>query len=683
MLNEVVCPKCKAKLRSNNDLTGKTVRCSKCQERFVASADVAPPPVSQGDTQMLSAMEIAAMKPKAAPVKSALEAMDDLPVLDPMPAAKPVAKAVPKVVAAPAPAEIPAPPAPANAFAFDEVAEKPRKRKPADDEDDEDEDPRPRKKTRSDDDDEDQDTVVDEAAPASTGAFAFDEAPEPASKKKSKRRLDDEEDDDRPRKVKGKPAKKGPPVLLLAGVAVGFFVLAGGGVAAYLLLGKKSVAKAPTSAAAKAPVEVADAKPTKPGTKATAGVEPPPATKPEKPDTPPPPKGKGPKVNPKTPAAGGPKSNLPKAPAADPMLVSAIKEKFTIDAAPESIKAFRIVGEGPDRKIFIARNSFAGFQGQGALDTIDRYAIDSGAKIGSCEVKADGVKWPRPFEPSPDGKHILIEGPVGRFSLFSFEENKYLIQGEDPFAGKANRKGPLKGLNWKGNDAFHVSDHNGSTDEWSVATRKLKKAGPNLPDADAEAKVVVHPLDDGGELLAVLRDSQFYILQQGASKGPGSLPEASAVPIALAGSTLANRIKMAVVAQIKDTTQFMVYILNFSDADKPPLAIRLPEGIGPVTGIGWQSIDSIVVTIEGGAAALVIDLEEEYPIAYVKSPAAKAQIFGKATFNSLWYAVADPAGKTQVGGINLDFDGYKKMAEDAKGNKSPVYIVPGEKGIAK
>jgi len=674
MLNEVSCPKCQAKLRSNNDLTGKTVRCSKCQERFRASPNNAPVGASLGDSQTLSAVEIAALKPMAKPVRSALEAIDDLPVLDAMPAVKTVVK--PVAISIPAPAA-----SSANAFAFDEAPEPPRKKRARAEEDEEEETSAPKKKKKSRDDEEEQETVVDEiASPTATDAFSFDEAPTP-SNKKSKRRIEDDEDDEddddeedaKPKRGRPKVAKKGPSVLLLAGIAIGFLVLAGGGVAAYLMLGKKDVAKAPTSAAKSVAAPEPDTKATKPDTKAT-GTEP--ITKPTGKGKPPP------KGGPKTPPAA-PKSNIPKAPAAETKLASVTKDKFTIDTSPDSIKAFRIVGDGPDRKIFIARNSFAGFQGQGAIDTIDRYAIDSGAKTGSCDVKSDGVKWPRPIEASPDGKHLIVEGPAGKLSLYSFEEKKFLIEGADPFAGQANRKGPLKGLNWMGNDTFLVSDANGSTDEWSVADKKVKKAGPKLPDAEADAKIVVHPLDDKGEVLAVLRDSQFFLIQKGKAQGPGSLPEASAVPIALAGSTLADRVKMAVVAQIKDTTQHMVYILNFSDKDKGPIAIRLPDGIGTVTDIGWQSVDSLIVTIEGGAAALLIDLEEEFPVGYIKSPSAKAHVFGKATFNSLWYAVADATGKTQLSGVNLDFDGYKKMAEDAKASKIPVYIVPDEKGISK
>jgi hypothetical protein len=688
MLTEVFCPKCQAKLRSASDLTGKTVRCGKCQERFRASPNSAPLEASAGNTQMLNAVELQAMKAAAKPVRSALEAIDDLPVLEPMPAPKAAAKIAAKPVAAASPTPIPA----TNAFSFDDAPpEKTKKKKRVEEDegeepvakkkkkrvDDEDEKPVTKKKKKARDAEEEIDTVVDGVnAPTAAGAFSFDDAPEPPKKKRSKRSDDDDDEDEKPKK------KKSPLVLILVAGFLMLFVLAGGGGAAYyfLVVKKQDVAKAPPSTAKANP----ESKATKPDTKATGtgATEPASAkstgTEPtgSKPKPTPTPKG-----GPKSPQA--PKSNLPKAPAGEVALVSPAKMKFTVDFVPEKILALRVSGENNDAKVFIARNTFGGLMGQGAKDTIDRFAADTGAKIGSCELNADGTKWPRPFEASPDGKHIIVEAPAGKLSLYSFEENKFLLEGIDPFAGKANRKGPLKGLNWKGNESFFVSDFNGSSDEWSVADKKMTKAGPNLADVESDTKVVVSPLDDKGVFLAALRDSQIFVIQNGVLNGPSGLPEASAVPIALAGSTLADRVKMAVVANIKDTTQFMVYVLNFTDKDVMPVAIRLPEGIGAVTGIAWQSFDSLVVTIEGGAGALLIDLDEQYAVGYVKSPAGKTQMFGKAPFNTLWYAVADPAGKTQITTVNLDFDGYKKLAEDAKAAKMPTFIVPSEKGLSK
>lgn len=667
MLTEVFCPKCQAKLRSPTDLTGKTVRCSKCQERFRASDNAAPPAASIGDTQMLSAMDLPAPKAIAKPARSALEALDDVPVSDAMTTVKAVAKPV---------AAAPPTPAPAAAFAFDE------------------EPPEKTKKKKKPPVEEEEIETVDEAvkSPPTADAFSFDDAPEPPKKKKSSKRVIEEEEDDedddedvKDRKRGKKEEKKGSPILPLMIVGFVLLLIVAAVAGWWVLIKQPALAKAKASIAAPiaAPVESKTSKPDAKST-ATKATEPS-STKPTPPETgtggkpKPPPKG-----GPKTPPAAA-KGVLPKPPTAETAIIAvASKEKFVVDVAPDLIKAFRVAGDSTDRKVFIVRNSFAGFQGQGALDTIDRYAADTGAKIGSCEVKADGVKWPRPFEASPDGKHIVVEGPAGMLNLYSFEENKFLLQGVDPFAGKANRKGPLRGLAWKGNGRFVVCDHSGNPDEWSVADKKLASASKtNLSEPESDAKIIVSALDSKGEFIAIVRGSQFHISQGGALKGPGALPETSAVPIAVAGSALADKLKLAVVANIKGTEQHMVYVLNLSEASAKPIIIALPDGLGAVTGIAWQSIFTLVVTIEGGAAALLVDIEEEVAVGYLKSPTAKPQVFAKAPFNTLWYAIPDSAGKTQISSINLDFNSYKPMAEAAKANKMPAFIVVKDTGIEK
>src|SRR5476651_1743293 len=127
MLTEVQCPKCQSKLRSPKDLTGKAIRCKKCDTRF----NVGFQPFngeSIGDTLMISAAEIqlppvpAPIKPVAkVPVKHILNQDDDLLVLDPL--EKTVAKKAPaKSVPLPLPAQDAPTPAPAaSAFAFDEA----------------------------------------------------------------------------------------------------------------------------------------------------------------------------------------------------------------------------------------------------------------------------------------------------------------------------------------------------------------------------------------------------------------------------------------------------------------------------------------------------------------------------------------------------------------------------------
>ena len=707
MMTEVQCPKCHAKLRSANDLTGKSVRCKKCETRFRAVGE-ASPGESVGDMQALRVMEITLPRVQTAKpvtkvaVKRIINQDDDsLMELDPL--KKPTAKATAKA----APIPLPPPAQVANPLSFDEPAEKPKKKK----------------KTREEDDETVNNGFPQSVATlpdAGSSAFSFDDPPEPPKKKKKrasdeededeirtkkkKKRASDEEDEDedvdRPRNKKGKrnydddndghekpkygnkSNKTGSSRMLFLGIGILVVLLGGAGIAALLLIGKKDKAKTTPStnpvSVAQVLAKGAGAKPTETKPAGTETTKPA-VTEPTKTTEPSP---KGISKEPKPPLVV--KSGIPKAPAAVLNKVAKTEFKITCDYSPESIKAFCTSKEAGTLKIFLVRNTFGGFNGFGAEDTIYRFEGGSGADAGSVKVKGEGCVWPRPFEASPDGKQILIEAPAGKLTLYDFEEKKFLLEGVDPHNGMAMREGPMKSCGWLTDGKFFVVDKNSSIDIWSAAEKKVLTVGLGLnnPKTEDTAKIIATAVGSSGKYVVSTLDNQSMVTSNGAPaiQKPIQYAANGAIPLGIAGDVTGEKVAYLYQSGIDQ------YELAVGDTKTAPTkTIQLPADCGKALEVSWQAQDTIVVSIEGGQAALLIDTEEMIVVGYLKCPTAKGQVFAKGMFPLIWWAIPDSMDpkKTVIASAKLDFDDYSKMRTDTKLSRNIPYLVPREDDLAK
>jgi predicted Zn finger-like uncharacterized protein len=199
MAVKALCPTCGAIFELRDDMRGKMVRCTKCEQVFTVGGEA---------------------QPKPSEVKQSVQPKPAAPPPPPVPA-KPAAATKPAAPAKPAAAAKAAAPAKKSSRDDDDEISTARKsrataKRGRDDDDDDDDDKRPRKgaaRRGKDDDDDDDDNGK----------------AKPKAKKRTYHDDDDDDDDDRPRKPVRKSGGGAGMVLIIIGGAAALLLLICGG----------------------------------------------------------------------------------------------------------------------------------------------------------------------------------------------------------------------------------------------------------------------------------------------------------------------------------------------------------------------------------------------------------------------------------------------------------------------
>ncbi|MGL4421314.1 MAG: hypothetical protein ACRCZF_11655, partial [Gemmataceae bacterium] len=132
---------------------------------------------------------------------------------------------------------------------------------------------------------------------------------------------------------------------------------------------------------------------------------------------------------------------LPSFPPGPGMALSAPAGKFSVELSLSNVK--QMFTSNAEAGILAAVwPSFAGFQGQGAKDTIERFSMNGGAIIDKTEMDVSGVSWPRAADLSPEGERYATETPAGKITIYDFNTKTKLWDGVEAFPGVDAAKNP-------------------------------------------------------------------------------------------------------------------------------------------------------------------------------------------------------------------------------------------------
>jgi hypothetical protein len=374
---------------------------------------------------------------------------------------------------------------------------------------------------------------------------------------------------------------------------------------------------------------------------------------------------------------------LPDPPKGPTELIAKPKDRLILDC-PAAVRAVRFAHGNPPVAA-VLWNSFGGFQGSGATDAVDLYALPTGRRVERVEFPADGFAGPRLFELSPDGNRVAIEQPAGKLTVYDFEAKAKLLDGADPFAGADGPAGPPAAVRFVAPDRLAVFDRGGGLAVWDLKEKKRVLAGPPFgPNAAAEPPAAVSGVVNGRVLVAAAGSVTAVSLSTGKPDGPPvPLPDPRATAVAVAADALGKR--AAVVCKQPGEAGFALAVLDLRGGG-PAVHALLPTGAGPAAGVSFTGAETVVlVRTDGGAGGVLYDSEERVPVGYLRAASGPAAQFPDPSAGRHWWAVPDPAdGKRSVlVAVEMPFEGYFGAAAKAAADRRPAFLVLRPDGLGK
>jgi hypothetical protein len=343
----------------------------------------------------------------------------------------------------------------------------------------------------------------------------------------------------------------------------------------------------------------------------------------------------------------------------------------------ETIREVRMTSSAPPSAI-VVYNSFPGFQGKGAEDTIERYGLATGAKAGKAVLSADGLSWPRPFAVSADASRFAVEAPPGKLTVFDFDANARLLNGIDNM-GQPFRPAALFFIT---PDLLGVVDSNAALDVWDIKTKARKLRGPSSPRLANAAPPLARLIDAKQAVLFL--DGQLRVISTETGVSLNSIPLAppTAKGLALALDILGKRV--AVVYATADAKPKHILAVVGLAPKSGQFTMPLPETATP-RGLDWPSLETVVITLEGRDASLICGVDQRVVVGFAKGNLGKVPQFNANSTGEHWWAVSDASNpkKSKLVSVEFPFDGYAPLAANAKKNQTAAYLVPGREGLAK
>jgi hypothetical protein len=372
-------------------------------------------------------------------------------------------------------------------------------------------------------------------------------------------------------------------------------------------------------------------------------------------------------------------------PAAAPAKFALVqKPKFKVPVEADITKVRRLLASGGEANIVgIVTTGFAGFQGKGAKDILERYSLASGKLIDKFEFEADGVKWPRAADLSLDGDKLASEGPAKKVTVWDIGGKTKLLDGLDPYADAKGDKPGIAGLFFPDDGHVAVVATNGSVDVFDLKSKERLAQG--------EAVVKSEPIDarsvgitpDRKAILVVAEGTVYEVpLATCKPKAGMTLPRGAAGSYAIAADPSGSRVAVAYIGK-EPAPHTLVAVGRLNDP-KPPTLFFMATGCGTPTHLGFPAQETLVVAFANPDNAAVFDLEANKLIGVVM-PTAKvaAQLPGQS--NGVHTAlttsdVKDPK-KTALVVVPFPHDAYLELRDAA--DKAAVALVLTPDGLSK
>ncbi len=505
-------------------------------------------------------------------------------------------------------------------------------------------------------------------APTPGNAFEFDSGPAPVY------------EDDPPRRS-GRRGSKGSNLLLILAVVGGVLLLGlvGVGVVAFLVVrdAANTIVSNMTVATAPGETKPPDETEPKPDSKPTDAGKTAPSPKAIRAPV----KGKRPEGSP--PSVTGPPAALPAPPTGATTLVGKPKTKLALESPASEVRGVRF-SEGAAPTAAVLWKSFAGFQGAGAKDTLDLYSTSTSRRYDRIEFPADGFTGSRPFDVSKDGQRVAIEQPPGKLTVYDTESKEKVIDGVDLFDG--GRTGPPSAMRFLTPDKLLVFDRAGALCLWDVPQKKAVVTGePFGPIGAMDPMAVVSEISGDRVFVGVPGGVVAVGVGNGQKIGATMpLPNPQWVPLGIAADPNARQV--AVVFRAPNATPAHgLYLFPPGGGRGVTVQVPLPDAGGTPVGVSFPSDQVITIHTDGHAGGFIYDLENRVLTAYVRSPSGQVVQFADSISGRYWLLAADPMDdkKSSFTAVELPFDGYFDLVNEAKGDRKPVFLVPRADGLAK
>ena len=647
---EVPCPNCQSVLKAPDGMAGKKARCKKCQHSFRIPGEAAGPVDSVADSEHLSAIV-----PSPFAFDGSAEAT---PVSPPPPPAKPT-RAVKSA-----------------------VAEKRNAPAPVDD----------------------AEPIADNPFSIPSNAITDDETP-PEAKSKSKYRKGDSKAnakvDSKVEKSKSKfrqpsAAKTGGSgggvkKILMFGV-VGLLCATAGGAGIYVFMLQKEKAATPQASAPTVPDKPAlvvaekandDKKPTAANLrKGAASNEPNKVSVASKPEA-------GAKAKSRVTLTIS--RTLDKIP--DQMKLKVIekpKDVLSLDHNYGSVRKL-IVGGKDGPVAVVIRHSFDGFQGKGAKDTIDRYALTTGQRVDRTEIEADGITWPRATDISPNGERLAIDSPTGKVTIYQLsDKGKKLLDGFDPYPEAKGKSPGIAAVYFLEDNSIAVVSKEGTVDVFDITTKAKTVTGKPLPTVPTmplveDRSVVISP---DRKLIAAYAGGIVYEIPTATCEPKvgttlGNAPmEGLALAIDQSGTRFAVAYKAGQTQGADAVPYTRIAHARFGDPE-PKTDQPVNEEFGVPSSCAWVNPEAFVM-VSVNQVGFLFDADQGGDQIVVGLRPPNAGVFCLYAQDRYWCLLGDPtdaAKKSLLVGTPFPPQEYLPLV--SAGKEKPVALQVTAKGIAK
>jgi hypothetical protein len=368
--------------------------------------------------------------------------------------------------------------------------------------------------------------------------------------------------------------------------------------------------------------------------------------------------------------------SLPPPPPGDTLIAKA-DAAVLLPVPAEKIHTLLVSSAGSTGVAFY--RSFDGFAGQGAIDTVERFAIPSGVAAGKIEIPADGAGKARTAALAPDGSKLAVEGPPGTLAVWNLDKD-YETKPEStvvPFPAAAGKPVPLVTNYYLKDDRVLAVGTKGQVTVYDVSKKeKVIETGPvneaAFESLDPDRSVALTP---DARTLVLVAGGRVYEMAMTTGKVISSavaLPK-SATLRAVAVDPAGARVLLAFTANTGP--RVALYPLG---ADKPTTSLPFPAGLGDPASATWLDNDCVLLTGTKDSGFIVFDAEVRKWVAYVRVPATPGPRVRGGT-DHVYRLVPTADGKAKLVAVEWPFDDYFKERDFAVNTKSiTAYLLTAE-----
>lgn len=312
-----------------------------------------------------------------------------------------------------------------------------------------------------------------------------------------------------------------------------------------------------------------------------------------------------------------------------------------------------------------------GFGGQNAKDTLDRYNLDSGARIDRTEIDAGDGAWPRACDLSPNADRFVSEGPAGTLSLYNLNEKAKI---GTPFKPFAEGKPPpaLAAVFYLDEDRVLVAAKDGRLETWKDG--KCTASG-NVGGAITERGLVLKP---GRKTLLAMTGASLVSVPTGSLiASPGvALPASPLECYALAAG---SGERIAVLYKASFPGRHTLLVVTRPD-DSKLISVPLDQGYGIPEQVDWNGAETFTFTTS--VAAVAFEMESQRPMAALYPSGKMQQFLAHGRHCVLMPDKADDK-KCQLITVSFPPDDYLPLINEARAAKAPVAFLLTSEGFGR